>query len=118
MFSGHTRLLKYLMYDIHMAKDRKSTRLNSSHSQISYPVFCLKKDYSGYSGWFRDLPKKSVSPRPGFIVSRHSRRTAFCPAHTSVRADRRADSDTTLGGLASERRSDDPDEPGFRAPPI
>src|SRR5688572_32188630 len=26
----------------HMAKDRKSTRLNSSHSQISYAVFCLK----------------------------------------------------------------------------
>src|SRR2546430_13396015 len=26
-----------------MAKDRKSTRLNSSHSQISYAVFCLKK---------------------------------------------------------------------------
>src|SRR5688572_31779013 len=25
------------------AKDRKSTRLNSSHSQISYAVFCLKK---------------------------------------------------------------------------
>src|SRR5256886_9852502 len=24
-------------------RDRKSTRLNSSHSQISYPVFCLKK---------------------------------------------------------------------------
>src|SRR2546427_8625492 len=24
-------------------KDRKSTRLNSSHSQISYAVFCLKK---------------------------------------------------------------------------
>src|SRR5256886_7136728 len=28
--------LKYL-------EDRKSTRLNSSHSQISYAVFCLKK---------------------------------------------------------------------------
>src|SRR2546430_3342973 len=27
-------------------KDRKSTRLNSSHSQISYAVFCLKKRYS------------------------------------------------------------------------
>src|SRR2546430_11093698 len=28
-------------------KDRKSTRLNSSHSQISYAVFCLKKkEYS------------------------------------------------------------------------
>src|SRR5256886_12451506 len=26
-------------------RDRKSTRLNSSHSQISYAVFCLKKIY-------------------------------------------------------------------------
>src|SRR2546427_6099865 len=26
-----------------MKPDRKSTRLNSSHSQISYAVFCLKK---------------------------------------------------------------------------
>src|SRR2546430_12218960 len=26
------------------ARDRKSTRLNSSHSQISYAVFCLKKN--------------------------------------------------------------------------
>src|SRR2546430_12666203 len=25
-------------------QDRKSTRLNSSHSQISYAVFCLKKN--------------------------------------------------------------------------
>src|SRR2546430_11297600 len=27
-------------------EDRKSTRLNSSHSQISYAVFCLKKKKS------------------------------------------------------------------------
>src|SRR2546430_5943243 len=27
--------------------DRKSTRLNSSHSQISYAVFCLKKKKKG-----------------------------------------------------------------------
>src|SRR2546430_7227723 len=27
----------------HALRDRKSTRLNSSHSQISYAVFCLKK---------------------------------------------------------------------------
>src|SRR2546427_2719659 len=27
----------------HRPLDRKSTRLNSSHSQISYAVFCLKK---------------------------------------------------------------------------
>src|SRR2546430_11502285 len=26
-------------------RDRKSTRLNSSHSQISYAVFCLKKKH-------------------------------------------------------------------------
>src|SRR2546430_12634536 len=26
--------------------DRKSTRLNSSHSQISYAVFCLKKKHN------------------------------------------------------------------------
>src|SRR5688572_32229032 len=26
-----------------LTQDRKSTRLNSSHSQISYAVFCLKK---------------------------------------------------------------------------
>src|SRR2546430_10001794 len=32
-------------------QDRKSTRLNSSHSQISYAVFCLKK-------------KKAISPVP------------------------------------------------------
>src|SRR2546430_13710504 len=28
----------------HREGDRKSTRLNSSHSQISYAVFCLKKN--------------------------------------------------------------------------
>src|SRR5256886_13171306 len=29
-------------------EDRKSTRLNSSHSQISYAVFCLKKKITAY----------------------------------------------------------------------
>src|SRR2546430_6242804 len=29
--------------ETHVHGDRKSTRLNSSHSQISYAVFCLKK---------------------------------------------------------------------------
>src|SRR2546427_696328 len=35
-----------------MSGDRKSTRLNSSHSQISYAVFCLKKklDLVGLGG--------------------------------------------------------------------
>src|SRR2546428_4576686 len=30
-------------YTQHLIADRKSTRLNSSHDQISYAVFCLKK---------------------------------------------------------------------------
>src|SRR3712207_8900409 len=38
-----------------LSGDRKSTRLNSSHANISYAVFCLKK-------------KKSVTPSP------------YCPA--------------------------------------
>src|SRR2546430_7342786 len=31
-------------------EDRKSTRLNSSHSQISYAVFCLKKKKKDITG--------------------------------------------------------------------
>src|SRR5688572_31223265 len=31
--------------------DRKSTRLNSSHSQISYAVFCLKKKKKKEGKW-------------------------------------------------------------------
>src|SRR5437773_6781164 len=55
--SGKTRVLTYrvlyLMLEKHIepesilmitfTKDRKSTRLNSSHITISYAVFCLKK---------------------------------------------------------------------------
>src|SRR6266481_8021983 len=32
-----------VMADLDRTEDRKSTRLNSSHSSISYAVFCLKK---------------------------------------------------------------------------
>src|SRR2546430_9185758 len=39
---------KALTSAVTIAIDRKSTRLNSSHSQISYAVFCLKKK-NGYS---------------------------------------------------------------------
>src|SRR2546430_13109309 len=49
--AGHGKRLLYglLPFDRQVAvrvvelQDRKSTRLNSSHSQISYAVFCLKK---------------------------------------------------------------------------
>src|SRR2546427_7905247 len=40
------------------AGDRKSTRLNSSHSQISYAVFCLKKKKST-----RTTSKITTAPR-------------------------------------------------------
>src|SRR2546430_10745327 len=38
--------------------DRKSTRLNSSHSQISYAVFCLKKKKNNPVALSRDVPDK------------------------------------------------------------
>src|SRR2546430_6519637 len=41
-------------------RDRKSTRLNSSHSQISYAVFCLKK-------------KKYAPPRRALDSEAHTR---------------------------------------------
>src|SRR2546427_8468411 len=51
----HARIMRL---DTARARDRKSTRLNSSHSQISYAVFCLKKKNEGRrqsssipSGW-------------------------------------------------------------------
>src|SRR3712207_8744654 len=34
----------------HITQDRKSTRLNSSHANISYAVFCLKKKKDKASG--------------------------------------------------------------------
>src|SRR2546427_4389465 len=40
-------------------RDRKSTRLNSSHSQISYAVFCLKKKKTGRIIMARKYSKKA-----------------------------------------------------------
>src|SRR5690349_22041634 len=41
--SGIKDLLPLLEKVMQSGKDRKSTRLNSSHVEISYAVFCLKK---------------------------------------------------------------------------
>src|SRR2546430_8609724 len=43
-----------------LQQDRKSTRLNSSHSQISYAVFCLKKKKTDNSALL--IPSVSVQP--------------------------------------------------------
>src|SRR3712207_6995698 len=43
-------------------QDRKSTRLNSSHANISYAVFCLKKKDSSYPLSLRSSPSAPQSP--------------------------------------------------------
>src|SRR5256886_12799180 len=47
------RIARVVCEDERFELDRKSTRLNSSHSQISYAVFCLKK---------KNGPRKSHKP--------------------------------------------------------
>src|SRR3712207_8253117 len=42
---GRQRLFVLGDEQAHRELDRKSTRLNSSHANISYAVFCLKKKY-------------------------------------------------------------------------
>src|SRR2546430_8763377 len=58
------------------AADRKSTRLNSSHSQISYAVFCLKKKSAD----------RALSRRPPRVPLPHR---APEPTHRHLRAPRR-----------------------------
>src|SRR2546430_7518324 len=56
--------------------DRKSTRLNSSHSQISYAVFCLKKKkQSNAHHYVRQLLRAVTLPL--FLI-------ASSPPHTST----------------------------------
>src|SRR5947209_11878056 len=43
------------------ARDRKSTRLNSSHANISYAVFCLKKKKKQIRKSSEDLKQKSIT---------------------------------------------------------
>src|SRR5438874_4981300 len=50
-FGGNTMVLPFAMQQ---KGDRKSTRLNSSHVEISYAVFCLKKKKSS--------PRTTTSP--------------------------------------------------------
>src|SRR2546430_9679646 len=57
-------------------QDRKSTRLNSSHSQISYAVFCLKKKKKN-----RHMTILQVHSTTTNHVSTLSSNTAT-PAHT------------------------------------
>src|SRR2546421_6767802 len=55
-------------------RDRKSTRLNSSHDQISYAVFCLKK-------------KKKHRTSPYACMAMKTRRLADSPSASYLRPD-------------------------------
>src|SRR2546427_7588654 len=44
-------------------RDRKSTRLNSSHSQISYAVFCLKKKKGRAGSALGDAERTRLAPQ-------------------------------------------------------
>src|SRR2546430_5132269 len=63
---------------VQVSQDRKSTRLNSSHSQISYAVFCLKKKNNIKCLY----PVATAAP-----CSRGSRcASAPCPSTSSLRS--------------------------------
>src|SRR3712207_7567232 len=48
---------------VHEDEDRKSTRLNSSHANISYAVFCLKKKHHYQPDLTPVLPHRPVALR-------------------------------------------------------
>src|SRR2546430_9321793 len=52
--------------------DRKSTRLNSSHSQISYAVFCLKKKRNTEPSNTQSRPTRQNIMRSYHITSQSS----------------------------------------------
>src|SRR2546430_7327778 len=80
--------------------DRKSTRLNSSHSQISYAVFCLKKQNRFLQ---QPLPNEAnhtqanrgpITPMPAGLapiwVAQDARASLATPPHPTPCAPRRA----------------------------
>src|SRR5256886_3422115 len=67
--------------DLEVLRDRKSTRLNSSHSQISYAVFCLKKKNSRETS---DINTILHEPNPLITISVPM--SDITPTHLSSRA--------------------------------
>src|SRR6266403_1632048 len=49
--SGKSTIARVLTSIVGNDKDRKSTRLNSSHVEISYAVFCLKKKTAAFAAF-------------------------------------------------------------------
>src|SRR5256886_5452460 len=73
---GHQNSIRLSIF--FLTGDRKSTRLNSSHSQISYAVFCLKKKkktISYCSGDVQILTYITLPEKLGCSAKRVSRET-------------------------------------------
>src|SRR5438874_7985472 len=66
---GHHEIARS-MFDAVGRTDRKSTRLNSSHVEISYAVFCLKKKRVEFS--MKKSDDCSTNPRPVLTGPRFS----------------------------------------------
>src|SRR5215216_2180192 len=60
--AGGRRGQRQVYLRLRFERDRKSTRLNSSHQIISYAVFCLQKKKSG-------AHRREVGARPGEVAA-------------------------------------------------
>src|SRR3712207_7059890 len=85
-----TEMVKAVPEEVLKSKilDRKSTRLNSSHANISYAVFCLKKNTSAYNTLYRPPPplRSCGQCQQGFflthrrtVITSHPRLLSYFP---------------------------------------
>src|SRR5256886_1881324 len=75
--------------------DRKSTRLNSSHSQISYAVFCLKKKVDALT---------TFDPLTGKSLRKHDKIAVYPKSHFVAPRDRTNKAVTTIKEELVQRR--------------
>src|SRR6476620_12297866 len=68
---GHHVPLRIRDRPVHRPADRKSTRLNSSHANISYAVFCLKQKKNKNSEEIVSLSLRSFTNWLFFILYRY-----------------------------------------------
>src|SRR5256886_12109607 len=83
-----------------MCEDRKSTRLNSSHSQISYAVFCLKKKNTKNTTSFKSLCHISlfISPSTCIVKNRSTNNPSKHAALVIALTDKCSFSSMSTGG--------------------
>src|SRR5438876_3501863 len=66
---GHRLLFRSMLALTERKRDRKSTRLNSSHPSISYAVFCLKKKKKNKKQEDRQLRNRLKQPNVAYHVT-------------------------------------------------